>query len=623
MKKKILFAALALMAGLVQGIMAQNYHLSSVAPSGQTLYYYVTWDTGEKVAILVHPGNVSGNSSWGSFGMPTGDLIIPDSIIVSGEGPVPVKGIQSHAFLNCTGLTSVVIPNTVKAIGEMAFYMCSGITSVTMPDTLSTVTSTNYTFVANAIAPFTFAGCFQLSGNITIPNGVTTISDHAFTSTNISSITWPTTVTTIGGLAFASCSSLNSVTIPNSVTTIEGGAFYRCYKTETINVPSTVQLVDYTYGWMDYPANTTFQLVKNINYTGSLIDSINTYGVGAWGARTLNGYIENGYVYRDQSRTCLTACDYTQTSVTLPASVDTIGFGAFVWHQELTQVVMPEGLALIGSNAFNSCQGLTQIDIPSTVNTIESYAFCYCSGLNDVTLPAALTNLYFGAFMDCNLDTLRMLGSVPSLYDNRTIGEISWTTGDTIWSYDTSLVTVPIVVPCHAGYAYRHAAGWSSCNNIIDPCGDEVVTYTVTVVSDDLAMGSVSEGGDVEEGDSFTISATANEGYHFTHWSDGDINATRTVTVTSDTTFTAYFEADGGTEGIGDVDGMNAKVYSTNGQIVVENAEDHTVILFDAAGRTLATRQSGAQTVTFDVPASSTYLVKVGNAPTHRIVVVR
>lgn len=633
MKKKVFFAALVLMMGTLHGALAQNFDLSAVAPSGQTLYYDVAWDhssgVSEEVAILVHPGSVSNTGSWGTYEMPTGALVIPDSILPPYSGDsIPVRGIQSRAFMNCTGLTSVVIPNTVRVIGEFAFYCCDSITSVTMPSTLSTVNLVDGSvgsYVANGIAPFTFSGCFQLSGNITIPEGVTTISDHAFTATNISSITWPTTVTTIGGLAFASCSNLASVTIPNSVTLIEGGAFYNCYKTETINVPSTVSFSDYSYGWMSYPASTTFQLVKNINYTGSLVDSNNTNGVGAWGARTLNGYIENGYVYRNASKTCLTACDYTQTNATVPASVDTLGFGAFIWHSDLTQVVIPEGVVEIGSQAFNSCSGLEQIDIPSTVSAIQDYAFSYCSALTDVTLPAALATLGCGAFSGCELDTLRMLGSVPPLYETNEgwWQNIDQTTGDTLWAYDTSLVNVPIIVPCHAGYAYRHAAGWSSCNNIIDPCGDEPVYYTVSIASADATMGSVSEGGEVEEGESFTIRAIANEGYHFLRWNDGDTNAERTVVVTSDTTFTAYFEADGGTEGIGDVDGMNAKVYSVNGQVVVEKADGLTVALYDAAGRQLAVRRNEGAPLLFDVPASGTYLVKVGSAPARRIVVVK
>ena len=180
-------------------------------------------------------------------------------------------------------------------------------------------------------------------------------------------------------------------------------------------------------------------------------------------------------------------------------------------------------------------------------------------------------------------------------------------------------------MPC--GSAYRHAAGWSSCNNIIDPCGDEVVCYTVTVVSADPTMGNVTVNGEatatVEEGETVTLTATANEGYHFVHWNDNDTNATRTVTVTSDTAFTAYFEADGDTQAIGDVEGFNAKVYSTNGQIVVENTDGNTVILYNAVGRQLAVRRNEYSDIRFDIPATCFYLVKVGNAPARRIVVVR
>lgn len=632
MKKKVLFAALALLTmGVGRVSYAQNFDHTEVAPSGQTLYYDVLFETQQgdvhhQVAILVHPGNVSNTGSWGTHEMPTGELVIPDSVMVPYLGPVPVRGIQSYAFMNCSGLTSVVIPNTVKVIGEEAFYMCTSLTSVTMPDTLSSIQiycneNSAYSFVANAIAPFTFSGCFQLSGNITIPEGVTTISDHAFTSTNISSITWPTTVTTIGGVAFANCSNLGSVTIPGSVTTIEGGAFLQCYKTETINVPSSVSFSDYSYGWQEYPANTTFQLVKNINYTGSLIDTNNTYGVGAWGARTLNGYIENGVVYRNQSKRTITACNYEQTSVSLPSSVDTIGFGAFLRHYDLTQVTMPEGVVEIGADAFYSCSGLTQIDIPSSVAKIDDYAFSYCSGLGEITLPAALTYLGVDAFVGCdNLDTLRMLGSVPPMYETNEgwWSNIDQTTGDTLWVYDTTLVNVPIVVPCHAGYAYRHAAGWSTCNNIIDPCGDEVVYYTVTVNSADTTMGTVSAGGEVEDGDSFTIRAIANEGYHFTHWNDGDTNVERTVIVTSDTTFTAYFEA---LQGIDEIETSRVEIRVSGLAVTVDNPDGETVQIYDIAGRMIQATDS--QLTTVNLPTAGVYIVKIAGLPARKVVVVK
>ncbi len=60
-----------------------------------------------------------------------------------------------------------------------------------------------------------------------------------------------------------------------------------------------------------------------------------------------------------------------------------------------------------------------------------------------------------------------------------------------------------------------------------------------------------------------------------------------------------------------------------NGQIVVENAGQNTVALYDAAGRQLAVRRNEGAPILFDVPASGTYLVKVGSAPARRIVVVK
>ena len=76
-------------------------------------------------------------------------------------------------------------------------------------------------------------------------------------------------------------------------------------------------------------------------------------------------------------------------------------------------------------------------------------------------------------------------------------------------------------------------------------------------------------------------------------------------------------------EGIGGVDGLNAKVYSSRGQIVVEGAEGNTVMLSDVTGRILATKQDDSLPLRFDAPASGTYMIKIGNYPARKIVVIR
>lgn len=67
-------------------------------------------------------------------------------------------------------------------------------------------------------------------------------------------------------------------------------------------------------------------------------------------------------------------------------------------------------------------------------------------------------------------------------------------------------------------------------------------TYTLTVTA--TAGGTATGGGTYETGSSVTIKATPNTGYKFVKWSDGNTNATRTVAVTADITYTAYFEID-------------------------------------------------------------------------------
>lgn len=76
-------------------------------------------------------------------------------------------------------------------------------------------------------------------------------------------------------------------------------------------------------------------------------------------------------------------------------------------------------------------------------------------------------------------------------------------------------------------------------------------------------------------------------------------------------------------EGIGDVDGSSANVIAANGQIVIENADGNTVTLYDAAGHIHAIKQSNNQAVIFDVPASGSYLVKIGSFQARKVVVVR
>lgn len=154
-------------------------------------------------------------------------IVIPDSIVcidsrafeytglISVNIPKNVQSIGNSAFLGCSELNNISIPNSVTAIGEGAFSDCSSLSSVIIPNDV------------RVIACNLFSNCINLK-NITIPNGVAIIDEGAFSSCSaLSNIIIPNSVTNIGQ-AFIGCSGLISITIPNSVTEITDGLFDGC-----------------------------------------------------------------------------------------------------------------------------------------------------------------------------------------------------------------------------------------------------------------------------------------------------------------------------------------------------------------------------------------------------------
>lgn len=143
---------------------------------------------------------------------------------------------ETYYYTQGTWLSSdFYIPNSLKSVtvtgGEIpyrAFQNCSGLTSITLPES------------ATSIDGCTFVDCSSLT-SLTLPKGVTSIGYMAFRDcTSLNSVTIPDSVISIGSSAFLGCSSLISVTIPNSVTSIGAKAFYACKGLTGITIPNSV-----------------------------------------------------------------------------------------------------------------------------------------------------------------------------------------------------------------------------------------------------------------------------------------------------------------------------------------------------------------------------------------------
>jgi len=90
----------------------------------------------------------------------------------------------------------------------------------------------------------------------------------------------------------------------------------------------------------------------------------------------------------------------TLTEVTLPNTVDEIGYQAFFNCSNLTKVIIPEGVRKIGQAAFYGCSQLTSITIPSTITNMDT-AFSGNTALSHVTLTNGISKISSNAFERC------------------------------------------------------------------------------------------------------------------------------------------------------------------------------------------------------------------------------
>ena len=579
--------------------------------------------------------------------------------------PDSVTSIGNSAFSRCSGLTSVTIGGSVTSIGNYAFIYCSGLTSVTIPESVT------------SIGDHVFAYCYGLT-SVTIGGSVTSIGEYAFAECGgLTSVTIPNSVTSIGEYAFAECSGLTSVTIPNTVTSIGNYAFSNVRHIEYYGNASgapwgAFSMNGVTEGDFVFSSVTHDTLIVYIGTGGDVVipDSVTSIGNMAF-------YYCSGLtsVTIPESVTSIGYGAFAEcsglTSVTIPNTVTSIGEAAFWGCSGLTSVIIPNSVTNIGNSAFYYCSGLTSVTIPNSVTSIGYGAFYECSGLTSLTIGESVSSIGSYAFSSTGFsggDTIFILAEVPPAITSTTFEGVP--------------TNVIIRVPCGTLEDYQEADYWNNFTRI----SEDPSCYTlVTAVPNNAAYGSVSGSGTYTVGDTANIAAMPYNGYAFTGWADGNTDNPRLVLVSGDTTYTAnfapavlepvhdttivtvvdtvtlteYVQVHDTTvvtltdtlwltlydtvyitdtiiihdtvyvseNGIDDVQTASIRLYQRDGQIVVEDADGGVlpeVVVYDAVGRKMETALAGgAPAYQFEVPASGVYLVKIGDRPARRIVVIR
>ena len=156
MKQQSIKFLIALLISMLD-VNASAHDIAVANADGKTIYYtYINNNT--ELSVSYQGGSYSYYIEY------WGNVVIPESVTYN-EKNYPVTSIGSYAFLDCSGLTSIIIPSSVTSIAYYAFGNCSGLTSVIIPNSVT------------SIADYAFSGCSGLT-SITIPNSVTNIFQY-------------------------------------------------------------------------------------------------------------------------------------------------------------------------------------------------------------------------------------------------------------------------------------------------------------------------------------------------------------------------------------------------------------------------------------------------------------
>ena len=412
--------------------------------------------------------------------------VLSDTLTVTGAGR-----IGTYAFAGCTGLTSLIVPDTVTEIGEGAFSGCSGLQSMTVPfvgavldaeerspewhpfgyifgteyydgcvrtDAIYYITESmssyyvpsslrSVTVTGGKITEVSFYDCSMLT-SVTLSAGVTAIGDEAFKDcSGLKEIVLPSGLLTIGNSAFSGCTGLTEIVLPSGLLTIGGGAFNGCTGVSELVIPASVtSLGDGLFG--DNLVSVTLPATTDLA------------GAISWGNTSIKTIVING-------GTCIPADAFRNCrgveKIVIPASVTGIGQGAFYGCDALKTLVIPCALqkAHFGSMVITSNGEELSYDYPDALQTViiaegttALDAFEWAEELNTVTtvvLPVTLTSINENAFASYTNLTAICYGGTQTRWET-SFGTVSLPTGAKVYDYSATETTT-------AGMWYYDASG--------------------------------------------------------------------------------------------------------------------------------------------------------------------
>ena len=429
--------------------------------------------------------------------------IIPDNSFYNCDSlttlSINAKIIGQSAFADCNRLTQVILGDSVQNIGDSAFFNCDNILSV----------NTNASYIGNS----TFADCDRLV-LVTLGDSVQTLGSGAFNGCfRLNNVLLGESITSVGDSAFGGCIRLTNPELPNSLSTIGTRAFDGCGDINgKLTFPASITHIgDSAYSGV---GNITEIEMKGNTpptihaHTFAAVDSLVTVSVPC--GAVLNYYITD---YWENFPNIVEAPPYR---LTVQSNNEVMG-NATVTQQ-------------------TTCSNHT-----ATIYAVAQTGYHFLQWNDGITanprsIPMTQDSTFTAIFVVNN--------SYITVHANdSTMGSVS---GTGLYGYNAP---VTLTATAYSGY---HFLRWSDGNTqnprYLAAVRDSSFTAifvsnvsTITVANANPDMGNVSGSGVYYYQNLVSLTATANYGYHFVQWNDGNTQNPRTIIVSQDSAFTAFF----------------------------------------------------------------------------------